>query len=237
MLLSEIIYNIKNLMAGGIESDDTDLSNAQMAFIVAYYRAKLLKQDQDKGRMDKTLYVQNLGKVPLVQADKNECCDTDACILRTQLKIPTPLETYKGMNITFVGTLHGRPFQREHHNSMFWASAAKWVGKEPKWYYQNGYIYLVNPPSVMLSDINIQGIFEKPEDAVSFRTCDCPDNNEDCFRSFDFEYPLPQHHVDTIVKLIAQTEMKILTSIPVDTANNSINQLADMLRGGAQPNG
>jgi hypothetical protein len=231
MLLSEIIYNIKNLMAGGIESDDTDLSNAQMAFIIAYYRARLLRQDQEKGRLDKALYVQNLGKVSLIEADKNECCDIDACVLRTELKVPKPLETFKGINITHVGTTTGRPFQREHHNSMFWARAAKWTGREPKWYYQNGYIYLVDPPTKMLKHINIQGIFEKPEEAVQFRTCDCP-NDEDCFRSFDFEYPLPQHYVDTIVKMVAESEMRILTSIPVDTANNSINQLADMLKQG-----
>jgi hypothetical protein len=220
-------------MAGGIESDDENLSDAQLAFIIGYYRSKLLKQDQEKGRFDKALYNQNLGKVPLIEADKNECGEVDVCILRTKEKIPRPLETYKGLNISFVGTVGGRPFQRHFHNSMFWAGAAKWTKNEPKWYYQNGYLYLMNPPSRMLSDINIQGIFEKPEAADEFRTCDCPDNNEDCLRSLDVEYPLPAHHVDTVVKLIAETELRILTSIPVDTANNSINQLADMLRQGS----
>ena len=102
MLLSEIIYNIKNLMAGGIESDDEDLSNAQLAFIIGYYRAKLLKQDQEKGRFDKALYVQNLGKVPVQEADKNECCDIDACILRTATQIPKPLETFDSINLKAV---------------------------------------------------------------------------------------------------------------------------------------
>ena len=63
MLQSEIIYNVKNLLAGGILSDDLDLSISQMAFIIDYYRARLVKQDQDKGRFNTELYIQNLGKV------------------------------------------------------------------------------------------------------------------------------------------------------------------------------
>lgn len=215
-------------MAGGIQSDDQNLSNSQLAFITNYYRSKLLKQDQDKGRFAAELYVQNLGKVTITKADKNECCVTDSCILRTELKVPRPLETYKGINITFVGRLNGSPFVKTYHNALPWNAAHKWTKNEPKWYYQNGYIYIVNPPTDMLTYVNIQGIFEKPEDAITFRTCDCVQNNEDCFDSLDYEYPLPQHHVDTIVKLVAETELRILTSIPIDTSNNSVTQLADL---------
>ena len=48
MLLSKIIYNIKNLYSGGIQSDDINLSDAQLAHIINYYRAKLIKQEQEK---------------------------------------------------------------------------------------------------------------------------------------------------------------------------------------------
>lgn len=233
MLLSEIIYNIKNLISGGIQSDDFNLSNEQLSFIVGYYRAKLVKQDQDKGRFNKSLYVQNLGAVPLTTADKNECCEGE-CILRTVLKIPSPLETYKGLNITFVGTLNGMPFDKQEHNSIIWNKAAKYTGKESKWYYQNGYIYLVNPPTMLLDTINIQGIFEDPTLAEKFRVCDCPDTNQDCssvFPTMDYEYPLPLHHVDTIVKLVAETELRILTSLPNDLSNDSLDQVTSVLNG------
>ena len=73
MWLSEIVYNIKNLIGGGINSDDLNLRDSQFAFIIAYYRSKLLKQDQDKGRDNLELYKQNLGKVEVMMADKNEC--------------------------------------------------------------------------------------------------------------------------------------------------------------------
>lgn len=237
MLASEIIYNIKNLMAGGVQSDDDTISNEQLMFIINYYRAKLLKQDQEKGRFMQSLYVQNLGCVDVSQKDKNEKCDTDEpddCILRTTLKIPKPLESHTGINLTFIGTSNGRPFQHISHNAMYWKGAAKWTGKEPAWYFQGGYVYLQDPPTKMFSNVNIQGIFEDPSKAIKFRTCDCPDNNEACNTGFDFEYPLPLHHIDVIVKLVAQTELKILASIPVDSSNNSINQLTELLNAGSK---
>ena len=232
MLLSEIVYNIKNLIAGGIESDDENLSNAQVAFMVGYYRAKLFRQDRLKGRVSRETMIQNLGKVPLIEADKNECCDIDACIMRTATKVPKPMETYTGLNITFVGEYGGRPWDKETHNSMYWAQAAKYTGKEPKWYYQNGYIYIVNPPTRMISFMNVQGIFEDPMVAEQYRTCDCP-NETACLdtETLDFEYSMPLHYVDLIVKLVAETELRILTALPTDVTNDSLDQVAQLANG------
>lgn len=232
MLLSEIVYNIKNLIAGGIESDDENLSNAQVAFMVGYYRAKLIRQEKQKGRHNKEVNIQNLGRVPLIQTDKNECCDTDPCILRTALPVPKPLEDSGMLNLTFVGDIYGKPYGKETHNSAYWAHAAKYTGTETKWYYQNGYIYIVNPPSLMLDTINIQGIFEDPMVAEKFRTCDCP-NEEDCVDadSLDFEYAMPLHYVDLIVKMVAETELRILTALPSDISNDGLDQVTQIANG------
>lgn len=220
-------------MSGGVQSDDASLTDRQLMFIVDYYRAKLLRQDQDKGRFTQSLYIQNLGCVPVSQGDKNDKCDIDDCILQTDI-LPKPLETNAGANLTFVGTSNGTPFQMKPHNAMFWKRAAKWTGKEPAWYFQSGKIKLVDPPTMMFSDLNVQGIFERPSEAKEFMTCACPDNNEDCFSGFEFDYPMPLHHVDIIVKLVAETELRILTSIPIDNSNNSINQLAELLNAGGK---
>lgn len=230
MLLSEIIYNIKNLVAGGIQSDDMEISDSQIAFIVDYYRARLFKQDQEKSRFNKDLYVQNLGKVNLITTDTHECCVVTKCALRTAVQIPTPIEAINGLNLTFVGLLNGQPFTYQSYNTLPWKHADKWTSKEPTYYFQNGYIYIVNPPTDMLTYVNIQGIFESPKKAVKFRTCDCDLNGEACFDGYDFEYKLPQHYVDTIVKMVAQTELAILKQIPADTANNSMAQLVDVLK-------
>jgi hypothetical protein len=227
MLLSEIVYNIKNLLAGGIESDDENLSNAQVAFMIGYYRAKLFKQDRQKGRSSREQWVQNLGQVQVQMADKNECCDIDACIIRTVNKVPRPIETDFALNLTFVGNLNGKPYIKDTHNGVYWSHANKYTGAETRWYYQNGYVYIVNPPTLMLEHINIQGIFEEPLVAESFRTCDCP-NTDDCvdLDSLNFEYKMPLHYVDLIVKMVAETELRILASMPTDVSNDSLDQVS-----------
>jgi len=222
MLLSEIIYNAKNLLAGGIESDDENLSNSQLAFIVDYYRAKLYKQREDRGNFNKQLFVQNLGNIELIKADKNECCEINQCILRTKFKVPKPMNE---KSITFVGLVNGKPFQMSYHNTVIWELKDKWTSKEPKWYWQNGYIYLVNPPTLGIKIINIQGIFEKPMLVNKFNTCKCEDENcSNAFDTFDFEYPMPMHQVDIVLKMIAEVEFRILLSMPSDTTNDGLDQ-------------
>lgn len=232
MLKSEIIYNIRNLIAGGITSDDTKLSNEQWSFIIDYYRAKLFKQEVDRGKTIITLYDQPLGLVDLIQTDRNECCllpFKGSCILRTRLKIPTPLQTGNDLNITHVGLVNGTPIMHDKINAIQWSLSNKYTGKEPKWYYYNGYIYLVNPPSDMIDTIVIRGVFQDPSDAVKFKTCDCTSNGLDCsaFSPFNIEYPMPMAMVDTIVKLIVQTEVNILKSMSNELTNDSRDDGSD----------
>lgn len=220
MKQSEIIYNIKNLLSGGLQSDDLTISDVQLAFIVDYYRAKLFKQREDRGAFNKNLYTQNLGNINFKLVDKNENCNVHDCILRSEFKIPIPLM------ITFVGLTSGIPFQKSEHNAIPWQSHDKYTGREPKWYYQNGYIYLVNPPTKALEILNIQGIFESPALVDKFNKNKCEDELcSNAFDSFDFEYPVPLHYVDSIVKMIMDVELKILVSLPSDITNEGIDRL------------
>lgn len=222
MLLSEIIYNIKNLISGGLSSDDEVLSDNQFAFIVNYYRARLTKNDVEKGRNIPSLSIQTLGRVPLIQADEDECCEIDSCVLRTKDKVPKPLETYTGINLTVSSS--GLPYQQSTSNAIVWNCGAKYTKKEGKWYYQNGYIYIINPSSLMLDEITIKGLFEDPIEANKFRTCDCPSNNLPCNLGYDFEYPMPLHYVDIITKMFADAEYKVLFGILPDKENDSQSQ-------------
>jgi hypothetical protein len=47
---NEIVYNLKNVYRGGITSDDETMSDRQLIFIFNYYRAKLIREDLNKGR-------------------------------------------------------------------------------------------------------------------------------------------------------------------------------------------
>jgi hypothetical protein len=222
-LLSEIIFNIKNLRKNGRVSDDDSISDRQWAFIINYYRAKLVKQEQQKKKAISGNIVQNLGKVTLIKADKNECCEIGDCILRIENPLPTAIDTDAQPLITYVGLLNGsRSFQRTTYERAIWDAHAKYTGKEPKWYQQGNYIYIVNPPTKNLKYINVQGVFEDPTKAITYRTCDCEENGETCFEGFDYEYPLAVDKIDTVIKMIAEAELRItLQHGGLDTSNNT----------------
>ena len=67
--------------------------------------------------------------------------------------------------------------------------------------------------------INIKGIFEDPTAANKFKTCDC-DNSEECNTGYNYNYPLSLDRVDLIVKLIIETEFRILYAIVQDDLND-----------------
>lgn len=223
--LNEIIFNIKNIVSRGRQSDDFLLSDRQVAFQVNYYRAKLLKQDLERGGNsggNSATNIQNLGKVSLIKSDINNCCNTETCILRTELKIPDVLDSKTGEFITFVGTIdHLQPFQKTSSQYEIWNKFSQFTSKNPRWYILDNYIYIVNPPTTALKYINIQGIFNDPTEAIKFRTCDCPGNELNCSDGFDEPYPLDTDKIDIITKLILQTEFNVLIQSQEDSKNDT----------------
>jgi len=224
MKLSEIIYNIKNLRAGGLQSDDEQISDRQYAHIINYRRALLVKQEITSHKALSPEDVQDLGKVDLIQADEHECCEIEACVLRTKLKVPATLDLkIMKHGLTYVGLYGNKAFQESSYQRIVYDQYAKYTSKMPKWYFKGGYIYIVNAPTTMLDHINIQGLFEDPDEAEKFRTCDCPGNEETCRTDLDFEYPIAAHHVGTIVQMIGQFEFKLSAMIPEDTTNDGLD--------------
>jgi hypothetical protein len=119
-LLSEIIYTVANMRKNWSRSDD-DLPDAQIAFIINYYRAYLIEQKVKENKLVSSSVVQNLGKVPLVKADKHENCVIGDCVLRTELKVPSSLISNNDEMITYLGLVNGsKPFQRTTYSSNPW---------------------------------------------------------------------------------------------------------------------
>ena len=78
---AEIIYTVKNLpRMGNGDSRSNPYTDRQLAFIINYHRAYLLKQYKDKGRYLSPNHVQTLGKVELITTSKHECCLPDCDI-------------------------------------------------------------------------------------------------------------------------------------------------------------
>jgi hypothetical protein len=224
--LSEIIATIRNLPRGGEgDFDDNAYTDRQLAFIVNYYRAKLIRQDINKGKYITQYYAQTLGKVRLTTATKNECgdpdCEIDNKILRTEFPLPKAVDSNDKNLITYVGTIDGSThYQRTTFQASSFEKFAKYTGYKTKYYELNNYLYIINPPSNTLKYIGVIGIFENPLEVNEFRKTAC-DGSSYCFNPFDIEYPMGLDQVDTIYKLIIATEFRFNDILRYDTENNT----------------
>ncbi len=222
---NEIIYSIKNLpRAGNGDSRSNSYTDRLLAFTINYYRALLIKQYKDKSRYLSQNLTQDLGKVELIKASKHECCEVDGdigdCIFRTKFPIPRVIDTNSWNLITYVGTIDGlTSWQRTTYNKVNFEQYAKYTGSRTKWYELNNYIYIVNPPTKNLKYVNIQGIFEDPIAANDFKDCGC--EGEDCFKGYEFDYPMNSSDIPTIIKLIAASELSMSGMLPKDEKNDS----------------
>lgn len=218
--LKEIVYQMKNLISGGTQSDDVDISDRQLVFIINYYRAKLIRQDMDKGRSLNSNLAQSLGKVSLIESPKNECSEVLGCkVYRTTNQIPKPVELQLSNAYLYVGGNDGSsPFLQSNYNRIKYDRYSPYTAQLPRWYEVNGYIYIVAPERRGLVNMNIVAVFENPLEANRIR---CTNLNESCDDELDFEYPISINMLDIINKMVIDSEFKILLGLPEDTTNNS----------------
>lgn len=209
MLLSEIIYGIKNLKSGGIVSDDSKISDEQYADIIAYYRAKLVRQEIDRGGLLDPLLIQHLNgvegnglEVERVKFNRGQPL-SGKTVFRTKDKLPRAIATTKNNLVTFVGdNLLGKAYQRSTPYKVQLDVTRSITGLVPKWFEFDERIYIINEDP--LTNIVVQLVAENPMRVFEF-------NRElDSYNPFDIEYPMSDTMRDSMYKLIADAEYKIL---------------------------
>ena len=144
-----------------------------------------------------------------------ECAEfpSDCFIYRTVCEIPEPLRspTIKhGWQIfDFVGSESGyrayQWLQPEHIETLRYN---KYTSNTLKWYWKNSRVYIVSAAGVDPGNIMLRSVFE---DALSLQGCDiCDSKNNDCI-SDDDPYPVPKELLDSIIKDILATELRVGT--------------------------
>jgi len=212
---SEIVYNILNLHSGGRLSDDFIPSYNQVAFMVKYVRALLIRRDLDQNWHIHQDYSQDLGCLNLIKVDKAECCeiDLDCDILRTEVKLPKFLRLKNRLAITYVGSIDKQnAFDVILPQRAPYIKYSKYTSKVPRVYYLNGYIYV--PDNHDLASINVRGILENPKDANGFLCGDEP-----CYTT-ESEFPLPADMIQPLIELILSKEMAYMLRTAPDSEND-----------------
>ena len=223
--LNKIIYNIRNSKKGGILSDDDKITDRQLAFIIGYYRAMLIKQDLDKGIKPAYASKQTLPAVEMEQVDKSSDCSAPVGCYTVRSKEPiiNPIDTKKGVAITYVGTVDGEEsFQFQSESRSRWSRFSTYTASLRKAYLKDGYLYIVN--DIIIEVVQVQGIFENPELASKYKNCcGCTDP---CF-TYDSTYPIEDSRIPLINELIFKNEMNLLSMAPQDTTNDTSDRVQE----------
>lgn len=150
-------------------------------------RATLLRRDLAVNILSKQ-FLQSLGCVPLVCIDAGNCCglSTGTQILRTSLQIPTPIRTKDDSTFYFVGIAdRSLSFTETSIDSYYIESHDRFTKHFPKYFWLDGYIYVLNPPEENIKYINVTSIFADPRDVAKFNNC----AGVDCYTD-DSNFPL-----------------------------------------------
>jgi len=218
-ILGEIIYNIKDMIGGGIASDDQKPTEDHILYMLNYYRAKLIRQKYDRISTNIEGLSQVLGKDGKVNTEKlnsKNDIQLSGFARRTETKIPKPISLTVGLAIGYVGSVDGRiEYQRETRLSANYSKYIHFGGQFGKWYELDGYIYIKTPKSVSSSAIGILGIFENPVEVMEFNGIDVDDVE------YNVEYPIHSDMLDTIFKMLLSSEIQTKFTLPKDDKNDS----------------
>jgi hypothetical protein len=204
MTQKEIIYNIRNLVSQGRTSSFEKLSDRQLAFIIDYYRAFLIRNDIEKGRRinDAILQVFDLELTP-------DECETDFYFDG----IPQPVELHHCDTITYVG-YKGRQYMRLGANRSEFEGYSKYTHSSPKYWLEGLKLIVRNPVEKHNVEVHVKGIFQRPIDVVVLTGKWNP------YDEFDFNYPIANNMLNQLYALVVSNELKI-TAPTVDTDNDA----------------
>lgn len=221
MTLRELIFDLKNTLRGGRQSDDDPISDREVYHQIKTVRATLLKRAIDS-KTSVTNSIQEINCMPMVFTDKSECCEikTDCPIIRTAHQIPNVI--HEQDSIRYFGLI-----DKQRHISLQEYTVAKyyhykrWGKDQPFAYFLNNYIYVVNMPHLEFT--TILGLFEHPEEVLKLNKCangDCIDLT-DLFTFWDNIYPLDDYLLMELKRLLLLEQMRIMALSKTDTTNDA----------------
>ena len=231
MTLTEIAYNLLNLVRGGRSNNDEHISLDQIKFNVAFYRAMFIRRDYGKNGFTSRHVEQDLGCVALEPVDATQCCALPStCVVYKSVQpLPKTIRYNFEEAITYVGDITGRgTIPMVNSNTIEWLPYDKYTKGKMKAYMIQDHLYVYNAEG--LEVVNVRGVFEEPRDAKLFDGCVggiCWDDDKN-------EYPISMDTLHLINQGILQGELALLSGSFSDTKNDR-QQDPQTIKGSAAP--
>jgi hypothetical protein len=219
-LIKEIVYDIKNLIRGGIQSDDELISDRQIEFQINSLRAQYIRQDINKRRSISANIKQLIHCMDLETVSGDTCgLSNDINILRSKLQIPNPIETSHEDLITAIGPtgILSLNFHTIPYNRAPWAGMNKYTKKMTFAFILDNFVYVFGPDTKYLEKIKVEGVFQNPREISNFK-------NADGNLSYDpdvHDYPLSTSMLDLIKSNMMAINMKSFVETLTDLSNNA----------------
>lgn len=221
MTLNELIYDAWEMFTPYI-SDDSEYTDRQFAFWIKTYRALAIRNEYNRNRSYDPSVIQDLGCLELEVADRADCCEiSDGCtVLRTKNKLPRPIELHHSQAITRVGDIDKLSISYNFvpYETAVYSGNGRYSKKEIFAFWMNDRVYIVSKckRNLLMTHINVRGIFQDPEEVGKLYTC----NNEACYTN-DSEYPLNTYMWSYIKSMILEKELRVTQQTIVDGENNA----------------
>jgi hypothetical protein len=181
------------------------------------YRALLLKQDLDKGKMPNPDYIQTIQSLELEEVGRDEGSTTATTLrtFRTKIQVPNTIDLNFKSGFMYVGTINGQEIMFVAEGRSRWQQYNRYTGMDPIAYLKGGYIYVENDKEIRY--ITVRGVFEIPTQVSHLNNpneiiTDVTENSP---------YPIPIHMLPTLKSMILKGELGIESGSPSDNTTDS----------------
>lgn len=216
--LNTIINDILQIIRSAEVNQSEPISRNQIEMWIHQYRALLLKQDLDKGKMANPDYIQEIPCIQLEEVNysrNGSTLETEEVLYRTNIQLPKTIDLNHSSGYTYIGTVDGKEIQFISQTRSRWQLESKYTNREPVAYLENGYIYIQNANA--LSYIKVKGVFEVPSELVELTN---PMTNTTVY-TYDDAYPIPNNILPTLKQMILKQELNIESRNIADNTNDS----------------
>lgn len=174
--LSEIAYNVLNLIRGGRSSNNEYISEEQIKYVIMYYRSLLIRRDSAAtGFPDLREFEQSIPGLVLDIVDPADGGSINITergfVLKTAERVPTPIRLTDQDGITSV---HSSDFRYAYPVMQparaRWTQYSRWTKDDSRSYYREGHVYVTGSALTRQIEAVLSGLqFTFPLTAAAIR--------------------------------------------------------------------
>jgi hypothetical protein len=224
--LNTIITDLLSVIRGSNVTRSEPISKRQLEAWVHQYRALLIKQDMDKGKMPNPDYIQEIPslKIEVVDRTFGSSFLSETYLLRTELEIPKTIDLNFKSGFTYIGTMDGREIQFVPEGRVTWQQYKKYTNAYNLAFLRSERIYMYNTTPIQY--ITVRGIFEVPTEVSNFMNS----YSNTTAATLDSPYPIPINILPTLKEMILKNELGIMAHAPTDNTDNTKHNVEQVIK-------